>query len=250
MHQRLLPALSLLCVLAATLAPAGIAQDKKDAPPLRAKVSVKSAAEFEPFEKIILVADDFPYKSPQYSWDIEGTNTVDYEVINGKCYVWAAPGKYVVRLDAISWDDKKLAKTKFIFTVKGTVPPGPGPGPKPPDNGTALQKAVRAAYLLETDADKARQAAATAALFRTVAQTVESQKPGTAGQVWKALDAGVKLLGLTGKLPLVQKALQTELKKLPSKSTDVLDDTKRALIVSTFNDIASALESLEVKRAR
>lgn len=125
------------------------------------RVAVRGEATYEPFAKVVLSAQDFPYKGAEFTWDVEGSGAVEYEQQGGKLYVWAAPGRYVARLTAISWDDKKLQYAKFSFSVKGAAPKPPGPKPDDPvdpvDPTPAPAKSVR--VLVVYDPAKAYPAA-------------------------------------------------------------------------------------------
>lgn len=152
--RRLAPAL----VLSLIIASLAYARDAKVVSPPR--VSVSGEKIYQPYEKIILKAADFPYKSPQFAWEIEGTGKLDYVVVNGNgsVHVWAEPGTYTVRLDAVSWDDRKIAKTKYVFRVAGKVDPDkpddpvvpPPNGGKPPIDGPGFR-----VLILEEKADRA-----------------------------------------------------------------------------------------------
>lgn len=216
------------------------------APAWPAAPKVKGDKVYRPHQKIVLTAEEVTSKAAQFLWDVDGTGEVETEEVGNKLYVWAPPGKYRVVLTAVDFESKKIERARTTFTVTGNGPappdpPGPGPAPDPL---TALQKAARDAYALENDTEKAKHAKGMAAVYRAAAKAVEEQRPATAGAVWAALKAGAKAAGVEGKLPLVQAALATELKKLPSKSTDALDEAKRAQIAATLSDCALALEKL------
>lgn len=167
----------------------------------------------------------------------------------------APKGEVTVKIQTITidWAAKKTVKARGSVTfVVGAVPPGPGPdpGPTPPDPTPVppLVKALRDAYAAETDAEKSSRLKALAGLYATAAEQVTQQKPATMGAVWKAIEAGAKAAGVNGKILRVQTVVQGEWKRLPTKSTDALDDTKRALVVSVFSEVADALARVEVKR--
>ncbi len=147
--------------------------------------------------------------------------------------------------------ERKVGKITFVV---GALPPGPDPGPPPPDPTpgpvSPLVKALRDAYTQESDPDKSKHLKALAGLYSITAEQVAKQKPSTAGVVWKALEAGALAAGVNGKILKIQTVLQSELKKLPSKSSDVLDDTKRALVISTFQELAEALSKVEAKNGK
>src|SRR5205823_4602973 len=113
--------------------------------------------------------------------------------------------------------------------------------PKPPDD--PLVKAIRDAYNSEMDSDKAQLKSWLAALYRQSAKDTFLAGETTWGKLFTDMMAAAKNLGISGKLPLVQKVIQVKLKaKLPSKPDVVLDQAGRTLASTTFNRIVSALE--------
>lgn len=117
--MRTIGRLAICCLL--TIAPVALAQ-----------VKVSAEKEYRLGEKIAFTIGEFPYKSPAFLVDIDGTGSIDYVVKGSDVYVWAKPGTYVVRVIATSFEDKKQEFVKHSFKV---VANGPGPGPKPPDPG-------------------------------------------------------------------------------------------------------------------
>lgn len=100
-----------------------------------AAVTVKGEKTYKPYEPIVLKAQDTISTKAQFLWDVDG----DASIVEAgdTLYVWAAPGKYRIRLTAIDFDNKKVERASFTFTVSGDPKPpdpgpGPGPDPKPP----------------------------------------------------------------------------------------------------------------------
>ena len=90
---------------------------------------VKGEKAYQPYDKIVLEATDSSDKA-QFLWDMSGDAQI--EEAGRKLYVWAKPGKYVVRLTAVDFDAKKIERATFSFTVAGEVPPTPPDPPAPP----------------------------------------------------------------------------------------------------------------------
>src|SRR5262245_740948 len=120
-----------------------------------AQAKVKGQAQYEPYKKIVLRAQDVSSKAAQFLWDIDGE--ADVEERGAELFVWAAPGKYRVRLTAIDFEEKKVERASFSFVVAGPtppVPPGPGPGPQPP--GPTPKGAFNRALILYESAEEAK----------------------------------------------------------------------------------------------
>lgn len=107
-----------------------------------AAVTIKGSANYALHEPIVLKAEG-KSASAQYLWDVEGEGAKVVESA-GVCYVWAPAGKYTVRLTAIDFDNKKVERTRFNFTVgKGPTPdpdpPTPDPDPPVPPTPTGMR---------------------------------------------------------------------------------------------------------------
>jgi hypothetical protein len=163
----------------------------------RGAVGVRGEKAYARDSKIVLTAGEFPFKGAEFTWDVEGTGKVEYEQQNGKLYVWAAPGRYTVRLDAISWDDKKFQKAKFTFTVVENGKPKP-PDPKPDDPPPAL-KAMRVLVVYESGEAARLPAAQQSVLYgKAVRDDLNAKTPvGPDGKTreWRIYDKDVDLSG-------------------------------------------------------
>lgn len=216
--------------------------------PVYADVKVKGDKAYPPHKKIVLKAQDVTSKSAQFLWEVSGD--ADILEAGDTLYVWAPPGKYVVKLIAIDFDAKKVERASFNFNVDGTVPPNPNPippdpTPVPPRPDDDLTKAVRAAFSSETAADKKQLMLSLAIVYETAAKSIRDSKPDTMGKLWKAIEAGEEAAKIKGKLLGVQAVIkEKELSALPSRSSDKLDDALRTVIVRAFERVAVALREV------
>jgi hypothetical protein len=140
--------------------------------------AVKGEKTYAPHQKIVLRAEDVSSPKAQFLWDVSGD--AQTEEVGNALYVWAPPGKYVVKLTAIDFEAKRVERASLTFTVGGPgpgptpVPPGPTPVPPTPkpDGPLGLSKASREGAAAVTSADRAAEAARLALAQRTHAAGV------------------------------------------------------------------------------
>lgn len=114
------------------------------------------------------------------------------------------------------------------------------PAPAP----TALEANIRAAYVAETDPQKAAHAATLADVFATFkASATAAGTLKTVGDVYPALKTAANVKGLTGTVPVVSKAIADYLDtKLPTAPTTPLTDAVWATIGTECGNVAAALK--------
>ncbi len=223
-------------------------------------ITIKGDKEYNEYDKIVLKASG-ELKEASYLWDVSGSAQV--EEVGGTLYVWARPGSYSVTLTAIDFSAKKVERTRFNFTVKGTEPlpppeppgPGPGPGPQPPPLPVSdLKKLLQDAVNKDQDKNKAQILPKIAAVFKVAAdQESVDTKYETFGQLDEVIRATMlERLG-TDRLALFN--LRDEIaswlsKRLPSDSSAKMDDQLRQKCKSAYTAVADAVASLSVTSSK
>lgn len=158
-----------------------------------------------------------------------------------------APGRY--RLVAWTAKGDVPSDPAVCVVVIGEPGPEPGPGPTPPVPPVPpdpLTKTLQAAYDRETDAKKTELKASLAALYRQGAEVASKPEITTWGQLFNVMKSAATTLGVSGKLPVVQEAVATDLKdRLPTDGTKTLTTDDRVLAAQTFKRIAGALEGVK-----
>jgi hypothetical protein len=179
------------------------------------------------------------WQIPNGAKGVENNHTVFVESI--------AKGTHQFKVKAfyINWDAKKTdEKIGVVTVVVGDIQPAPPPPPPTPID--PLVKSIQAAYDSETDPKKLEHKSALAALYRQGAEFARKTDVATWGQLFSVLSQAAKTLGVGGKLPSVQKAIQAELTiHLPTERQRPLDDTGRTTAAETFARVAAALEGVK-----
>ncbi len=186
----------------------------------------------------------------------------DADLIVAESGMWGifsstVPGKYKV----FAWTavaDKPSDAAICTVTVEGTPPtpnPNPNPNPDPPIPTpdpplSVLGKSIKDAFDQETEADKTVNKTKIASLYRAAAKQATEQTGLTNwGQLFSAMQASFKALGVNGKLMKVQGVLQSHMKtKFPVKADAALDAKGRELAASVYLEIADALDSFKPKK--
>lgn len=140
--------------------------------------------------------------------------------------------------------DGDVIRKQFDVTVAPRPPPDPIPDPPVPDD--VLVKALKAAYALDFDKDKATQADSFAGLYNVVATRVKSGKYATSQEVQAAVKAAEPDLGITpAAVPNLRKAIGVYLNPiLPKSPTAPLTQADRDLVYTQFSRVAAALGGL------
>lgn len=155
--------------------------------------------------------------------------------LQGECWFVAPPGEYEVQ---VIWSDFKAEKLDRGFAYVTILEPGPPP--VPPDD--PLVKSFKSAYAAEADPGKALLVKNLAALYRQAGSIAFLADSDTWGELFDAMAAAAKILGVSGKIQTVQKAVQVELQaSLPVKRDAAVD---KILAANTFLKIAGALEAV------
>lgn len=181
--------------------------------------------------------------------------SLDADLIASETGLWAifsapAPGRYLVYAYTASGDvPSEPAVCVVVVGDPGPGPPVPPTPPVPPPTPPVdpLLARVKAAWQLETDLARVTQKNALAAIYRQGAAIVrDDQTLSTWGSLFEALSTVAKAMNVTGKLLVVQKAIQIELQSVcPSDRNAPLDASGRELASKTFTRIADALEGLK-----
>lgn len=160
-----------------------------------AQVRVRGDATYQPYKKIVLVAES-KGEGVSFLWDVDGE--CDLEERGATLYVWAAPGRYKVTLTAVDFGAKKIERARFTFTVEGApapVPPGPKPpGPTPPGPTPPAPVAGLKVLIVEESADRPKLPSAQQALilgkpFRDLLDAKCTADPDTnSKKAWRILD--------------------------------------------------------------
>ena len=168
----------------------------------------------------------------------------------GKIVRWHAPD---AGLEMVNPEKLKDSKTAIVWSLKpgnyrllawtalGDVPSHPAVcvvvvgGEIPSDFAKDLKKA----YIGEKDADKADTMKKLAALYRQSAETAQLHEVVNYESLFATMSAAAKTLGVSGKLPEVQKVVNISLKSLGAKKEDPVD---RARTRQEFLRIATAIE--------
>lgn len=142
---------------------------------------------------------------------------------------------------------KEVATRTALLTAElqlGEGAPQPPPGPQPVES--ELEKALRKAYSAEGGDDKARTAAALAALYRQGAKTAGDDALKTYGELLSDMRTAARALGVSGRLTGLQSAIDSHLKStaLPRDASAALTDDVRKLAAAKFLEVALALEKL------
>ena len=152
-------------------------------------------------------------------------------------------GRYRVQAQSASGGVPTPVATCWV--VVGGAPPVPPVPPVPPNPNDPFGQALQAAYTAETDAGKAASKASLAALYRQSADTAGNPSVATWGALVDVMSDAAKSIGVSGKLPGVQAAVQAELRKeLPTSRTAPLDAAGRSLAGRNFTKVATALEGV------
>lgn len=139
------------------------------------------------------------------------------------------------------------AFTVIVVGAPGPVPPAPPVPPVPPPPGPVdpFVAQLRAAISQEADPGKVSQVTQLASIYRQAAQ-ISAPDPqfSNLGQLYTAVrQAALKLLPSEA-LPVVRAAVQGYLAgQLPTDATTALDASLRARVASTFQAVASALDT-------
>lgn len=168
-------------------------------------------------------------------WSIDDTATA---------YLSGKTGRYrVLAWTALDDVPSEAALCTVILGAPGPGPVPPGPAPVPPGPVDPLFTSVQLAYSLEADPAKAKEKADLAGLYRAAATASGNASLKTWGDLWKVMSDTANSLGLRGKLPGVDKAIQGELSgKLPKIASAPLDAAGRDLAARTFGHVADALD--------
>jgi hypothetical protein len=160
--------------------------------------------------------------------------------------VWAnKPGRYW--LIAYTAKDDTPSPPAECVVVVGDPGPGPDPEPDPQPTPDVLLRTLRDAYAVETDPQKARLVKSLASLYRVVGQ---GEVPETTwGELYAMITNSARTLELTGKIPVIQKAVSTELQAIlpvnPIKDPQApLTPDNKVVIKAAFLKVAKALEML------
>lgn len=155
----------------------------------------------------------------------------------------ARPGRYRLLAVTARGDEPSDIAETVVVVGEAPAPPEPGPGPTPPPDSD-FARAVKAAYASETAADKAKLVGQLAALYRQASAREFLDAVPTAGALFSAMAAAAQTLGVSGKLPAVQKAVQSRLvKDLPTEPSAALTLESRGVIAGVFREVAAALEA-------
>lgn len=167
----------------------------------------------------------------------------------GHVYVVRAAGVGQVEL-IVAPDLSGKGLIRRVLDVDNGQPPGPGPKPPDPPVPDAFQKAVKDAFLQETDtAQRAKQAAWLASVYRNAGPIADSPDVKTLGQLFAKLDEVITnpTSGISrGSLPKVAKVIGSDLNVLCGGTTGGIDPSKpipdRAALKAAFARYALALE--------
>ena len=103
-------------------------------PPEPARITEESVAAFQPISLRGLVGDDTVGKSVLHSWVAPASCGV-IEVDGGKVlHVWAPPGEYTIRFEAllVDWEQRKIDKRQAVINLRvRKLGPDPNPDPEP-----------------------------------------------------------------------------------------------------------------------
>ncbi len=181
--------------------------------------------------------------------------SLDADLIASESGFWAifsapAPGRYLVYAYTAKGDvPSEPAMCVVIVGEPGPVPPvpvPPGPVPPPPPYDP-FQGNLQAAWALENEAGKYVAKGSLATIYRQGASVVKSDTTlQTWGALFDALNTVAKALNISGKLPQVQKVIQTELlKSFPTDRNAALDPAGRDTASRVFSRVADALEAVK-----
>lgn len=151
-----------------------------------------------------------------------------------------SPGDYKVVFAGAAGDVPVLATT--VVTLEGPTPPPPPPAPPAPADPFA--QAVQAAYAADAGADKAKNIALLAALFRQAAATTANDPAvKTYGDLFTTMQKASAALMPAAALGGVRQAVAAELvTALGTNPSAVID---RALVSKEFIKVAAALEGVK-----
>lgn len=160
----------------------------------------------------------------------------------------STPGRY--RLLAYTASGDEPSEPAVCTVVIGgalppPTPPGPSPNPAPPQPAPPSFHPFREAFLKEDDPARKELTLKLAALYRQFANTLSEGKGNFAtwGELYEAMNAAAKSLGVNGKVMKVQAAVQLELKsKLTSTSSEPFTSSSRSLASLTFLAVSRALD--------
>lgn len=223
-------------------------------PPLWAQAPVKITGNLKvPANKLVRLYVEGDVKNAALIWDVDREDLIDPEEYPGK-YVFAAPpGKYKVKLRVVRSKGEAITvdTVRTEVEVEGSIPVPPVPPPKPPTPPVpppvppedALKKSIDAAYAAETDPAKKDLAYKLGDLYRY--HQARLNDTGTWGPFFDAMRAKAKELGVSGKLPQVQRVLQGEsLKALPGAGNPsaAITQADREVGGALFGKFADILE--------
>jgi hypothetical protein len=228
---------SLLLVLSLALASPGRADGPKVVPVPSPEPDKWAKLEGASAGKLFVLSAE-----PASRWRLETPGAELRVFDNGKSGVFLAPipATYRLTVTAPSGDVSQIE-----IVVAGSVPPGPGPGPKPPEPpADPLKARLKASF--EGDAaplaDRKKQAAALAELYRTIGEkTCRKADITTAGQFLDVARDSAK--GLVGEKALVglRTAVSDELAVIIPIDAPLTDEQRDSL-ARLFGRLAEVLD--------
>ena len=160
---------------------------------------------------------------------------------DGKVALFTAPS--IGRHRVIAWTALGDVPSEAASCVVVVGNPDPVPPPKPVDS---LLQAVQKAYSEEADTNKAVLKGSLASLYKMGAETASDTAITTWGRLFEVMGDAARRMGVAGKLPGVQKVIQSELQlSLPADTEKMLDAFGRDSAAKAFRKIATLLETVQ-----
>lgn len=153
------------------------------------------------------------------------------------------PGLFRIAAVTALGDEPSDLAISYI-RVKGDEPPPPPPPPPGPPVNEELVRAFRLAYNSEAEADKVTSKDKLKALYLMASQAefIGRSDIITGNQLFGAMGAAARSMGVNGKLVKVQAAISSELAKIGLRASDGVVD--KAQVAKKFKEIADALGAL------
>lgn len=217
-----------------------------------AELKIVGETKVAPYRLVTLTAEGQDAKAGMV-WRVYPKVGVDRaKTAKGLLQFVAPPGSYTVELQTIRLNPAGETETEEteVTVVIGTTPPTPPVPPVPPQPPVPiddpLYRAAAAAYLLEIATDKATSLKGLASLYRVASDDAYLGKPAKWGELFDAMAAAARTVGVAGKIMGVQAALALELKsQLPTTRDAAITADGRKKASSLFIRIATILEAIK-----